>query len=67
VKVLTVGKKGYDQLKRDMADLFIEDRRVSPSKAVGYAQAEEVSAKIITCSRLASSMSHADTMRLQNR
>jgi F-type H+-transporting ATPase subunit gamma len=47
VKLLTVGKKGYDQLKRDMSSRIegrIEFRGV---KSVGYAQAEEVSAKIM--------------------
>lgn len=47
VKLLTVGKKGYDQLKRDMASR-IEDRiEFRGVKSVGYAQAEEVSAKIM--------------------
>jgi F-type H+-transporting ATPase subunit gamma len=47
VKLLTVGKKGYDQLKRDMSSR-IEDRiEFRGVKSVGYAQAEEVSAKIM--------------------
>ncbi|MEO0383692.1 MAG: F0F1 ATP synthase subunit gamma [Pseudomonadota bacterium] len=47
VKILTVGKKGYDQLKRDMSSRIegtIEFRGV---KSVGYIQAEEVSTKIM--------------------
>ncbi|KAJ8606018.1 hypothetical protein CTAYLR_010518 [Chrysophaeum taylorii] len=47
VKLLTVGKKGYDQLKRDMASRIEERIEFRAVKSVGYAQAEEVSAKIM--------------------
>jgi len=47
VKILTVGKKGYDQLKRDMSSRIENTIEFRGVKSVGYVQAEEVSAKIM--------------------
>lgn len=47
VKILTVGKKGYDQLKRDMSSKIVETLEFRGVKSVGYAQAEEVGDKIM--------------------
>lgn len=47
VKILTVGKKGYDQLKRDMSSRIESTIEFRGVKSVGYIQAEEVSAKIM--------------------
>lgn len=47
VKILTVGKKGYDQLKRDMSSRIESTIEFRGVKSVGYVQAEEVSAKIM--------------------
>jgi F-type H+-transporting ATPase subunit gamma len=38
VKILTVGKKGREQLKRDYADLFVGHVDLSEVKRVGYAE-----------------------------
>ncbi len=47
VKVLTVGKKGYDQLKRDMSSRITDQIEFRSVKSIGYMQAEEVSSKIM--------------------
>ncbi|MEM6382252.1 MAG: F0F1 ATP synthase subunit gamma [Pseudomonadota bacterium] len=47
VKILTVGKKGYDQLKRDMGSKIEDTIEFRSVKSIGYAQAEEVSDKIM--------------------
>jgi F-type H+-transporting ATPase subunit gamma len=47
VKILTVGKKGYDQLKRDMASRIVEQMEFRSVKSIGYAQAEDVSARVM--------------------
>ncbi len=47
VKLLTVGKKGHDQLKRDMASRIVDTIEFRGVKSVGYVQAEEVSTKIM--------------------
>jgi hypothetical protein len=39
VKILTVGKKGREQLKRDYADLFVGHVDLSDVKRLGYANA----------------------------
>jgi hypothetical protein len=39
VKILTVGKKGREQLKRDHADLFVGHVDLSEVKRIGYANA----------------------------
>ena len=47
VKVLTVGKKGRDALKRDFADLFIDHVDLSDVKNVGYADAQAIAQKVL--------------------
>jgi F-type H+-transporting ATPase subunit gamma len=47
VKILTVGKKGLDQLKRDMSSRIVDTIEFRGVKSVGYVQAEEVSTKIM--------------------
>lgn len=47
VKILTVGKKGHDQLKRDMASRIVNTIEFRGVKSVGYVQAEKVSSKIM--------------------
>jgi hypothetical protein len=37
VKILTVGKKGREQLKRDYADLFVGHVDLSEVKRIGFA------------------------------
>lgn len=46
VKILTVGKKGYDQLKRDMASKIVDMMEFRAVKSIGYGQAEEVGKKV---------------------
>lgn len=47
VKILTVGKKGYDQLKRDMGSRIVDTVEFRSVKSIGYAQAEEVGEKVL--------------------
>ncbi|QCO56381.1 F0F1 ATP synthase subunit gamma [Pseudorhodobacter turbinis] len=47
VKILTVGKKGREQLKRDFASHFIGHVDLSEVKRVGYAQAQGISRDIL--------------------
>ncbi|WP_288925073.1 F0F1 ATP synthase subunit gamma [uncultured Maritimibacter sp.] len=42
VKILTVGKKGREQLKRDYGDLLIGHVDLSEVKNIGYATAQEI-------------------------
>jgi F-type H+-transporting ATPase subunit gamma len=42
VKILTVGKKGREQLKRDYADLFVGHVDLSDVKRLGYANAADI-------------------------
>jgi F-type H+-transporting ATPase subunit gamma len=46
VKFLTVGRKGHDILKRQFADKIIETISYREVKAIGFAQANEVSQKV---------------------
>ncbi len=48
VKILTVGKKGREQLRRDYGKLFIEHVDMSEVKRVGYANARDVAKEILT-------------------
>ncbi|MEX0304060.1 MAG: F0F1 ATP synthase subunit gamma [Leisingera sp.] len=48
VKVLTVGKKGRDALKRDLGDDFIGHVDLSEVKRVGYANAQDIAKGILT-------------------
>jgi F-type H+-transporting ATPase subunit gamma len=47
VKVITVGKKGRDALKRDFADLFIDHVDLSDVKNVGYADAQKIAQNVL--------------------
>ncbi len=48
VKILTVGKKGADNLRRDLAKSIVERIEFRGLKQVGFAQAEEVGSKILS-------------------
>ncbi len=47
VKILTVGKKGREQLKRDLSEHFVGHVDLSEVKRVGYENAAEVSKKVL--------------------
>ncbi|WP_372573858.1 F0F1 ATP synthase subunit gamma [Ruegeria jejuensis] len=47
VKVLTVGKKGRDALKRDLGDLFIGHVDLSEVKRLGYANAQDIARDVL--------------------
>jgi F-type H+-transporting ATPase subunit gamma len=47
VKILTVGKKGREQLKRDHADRFVGHVDLSEVKRLGYANAAEIASDIL--------------------
>jgi len=47
VKILTVGKKGREQMKRDYADLFIGHVDMSAVKRLGYADAAGIAEGIL--------------------
>ncbi|NMG38033.1 F0F1 ATP synthase subunit gamma [Chelativorans sp. ZYF759] len=47
VKIITVGKKGYDILRRDFADKIIERVDFREVKQIGFANADEVARKVI--------------------
>ncbi|WP_127557499.1 F0F1 ATP synthase subunit gamma [Nioella ostreopsis] len=47
VKILTVGKKGREQLRRDYADLMVGHVDLSDVKRVGYANAAEIAADVL--------------------
>jgi F-type H+-transporting ATPase subunit gamma len=47
VKIFCVGKKGYDQLRRDMADRIVERVEFRDIKSIGFAQANGVADKVI--------------------
>ncbi|MEM1288280.1 MAG: F0F1 ATP synthase subunit gamma [Pseudomonadota bacterium] len=47
VKILTVGKKGYDQLKRDMSSRIVEQIDFRNVKSIGFGEADEVSSKVM--------------------
>ncbi|PKU25353.1 F0F1 ATP synthase subunit gamma [Telmatospirillum siberiense] len=46
VKLVTVGRKGRDQLKRDLGRLFIETYEGIGRKGVSFAEANDITAKI---------------------
>ena len=48
VKVLTVGKKGRDALRRDLGDDFIGHVDLSEDKRIGYANAQGIAKDILT-------------------
>lgn len=47
VKILTVGKKGREQLKRDYGDFFIGHVDLSDVKRIGYVNANEIAKSVI--------------------
>ncbi len=47
VKVLTVGKKGRDALRRDMGDMFVGHVDLTEVKRVGYADAQGIAKDIL--------------------
>lgn len=47
VKILTVGKKGRDQLKRDFGSLFIDHVDMTEVKRVGYADAQSIAKDVL--------------------
>ncbi|MFW5654790.1 MAG: F0F1 ATP synthase subunit gamma [Roseicyclus sp.] len=47
VRILTVGKKGREQLKRDHADLFVGHVDLSAAKRIGYANAAEIARDVL--------------------
>src|SRR5690606_1808350 len=47
VKIITVGKKGYDILRRDFADLIIDRVELRDAKQVGFVHADGVAKKVI--------------------
>jgi F-type H+-transporting ATPase subunit gamma len=47
VKVLTVGKKGREQLRRDYGDLLIGHVDLSEVKRVGYANAQDIARQLL--------------------
>ncbi|MGI9368840.1 MAG: F0F1 ATP synthase subunit gamma [Ruegeria sp.] len=48
VKILTVGKKGHDALKRDFGDLFVGHIDLSEVKRLGYANAQDIAKDILS-------------------
>jgi len=47
VRILTVGKKGRDQLKRDYADHFVGHVDLTDVKRVGYADAQRIARDVL--------------------
>ncbi|MCU0831995.1 MAG: F0F1 ATP synthase subunit gamma [Rhizobiaceae bacterium] len=47
VKIFCVGKKGYDQLRRDFADRIVERMEFKDVKQIGFAQADKVASRVI--------------------
>ncbi|MBV7380703.1 F0F1 ATP synthase subunit gamma [Maritimibacter dapengensis] len=47
VKIITVGKKGREQLKRDYSDLFVDHVDLSDVKNVGYPDAQKIASDLI--------------------
>ncbi|WP_226554091.1 F0F1 ATP synthase subunit gamma [Celeribacter naphthalenivorans] len=47
VKILTVGKKGREQLKRDYASLFVAHVDLTEVKKIGYANAQDIAKDLL--------------------
>ena len=47
VKIITVGKKGHDLLRRDFADRIIDRVELRDAKQVGFAHADSIARKVI--------------------
>ncbi|CUH69286.1 F-ATPase gamma subunit [Thalassovita autumnalis] len=48
VKILTVGKKGREQMKRDLGDYFIGHVDLSEVKHIGYVNAQDIARDLLT-------------------
>jgi F-type H+-transporting ATPase subunit gamma len=48
IKILTVGKKGREQLKREYADLFVGHVDLSDVKKLGYGEAQNIARDVLT-------------------
>ena len=48
IKVLTVGKKGRDALKRDFGDLFVGHIDLSEVKRLGYSNAQDIAKDVLS-------------------
>ncbi|MBX9465167.1 MAG: F0F1 ATP synthase subunit gamma [Aquamicrobium sp.] len=48
VKIITVGKKGYDILRRDFADKIIDRVELRDAKQVGFVHADGIAKKVIS-------------------
>lgn len=48
VKIITVGKKGYDVLRRDFASLIIDRVELRDAKQVGFVHADMIAKKVMT-------------------
>lgn len=47
IKILTIGKKGREQLKRDYSTLFIDHIDMSHVKKLGYVNARDIASKVM--------------------
>ncbi len=47
VKILTVGKKGRDQLKRDLGDSFVGHVDLTEVKRIGYSNAQDIARDVL--------------------
>ncbi len=47
VKIITVGKKGYDNLKRDFAPIIIDRIELRDVKQIGFVNADAIARKVI--------------------
>jgi F-type H+-transporting ATPase subunit gamma len=47
VKILTVGRKGADNLRRDFGRYIVERRDLRGAKSIGFAHAEEIGARVL--------------------
>jgi F-type H+-transporting ATPase subunit gamma len=48
VKILTIGKKGREQLKRDLGDKMVDHVDLSEVKKIGYSQASQIASDIVS-------------------
>ncbi len=47
VKIITVGKKGRDSMKRDLGDYYIEHVDLSEVKRIGYSNAQDIAQGVL--------------------
>jgi F-type H+-transporting ATPase subunit gamma len=48
VKIITVGKKGRDSMKRDLGDYYIEHVDLSEVKRIGYTNAQDIAKGVLS-------------------